>query len=84
MRPDSPRWVEVTPSQFAHERAGLLAVRDLLPDADSNDAVLGLKFSDVLPPWLARQTVALRLAEPVAAAQVIGERRVWHLADVPR
>ena len=38
MRADSPRWVEVTPSQFAHERAGLLAVRDLLPDAEPDRA----------------------------------------------
>lgn len=44
MRPDSPRWVEVTPSQFAHERAGLLAVRNLLPDADPYRAWANLEF----------------------------------------
>jgi len=36
--------VEVTPSQFAHERAGLLAVRDLLPDADPYRAWANLEF----------------------------------------
>lgn len=44
MRPDSPRWVEVTPSPFAHERAGLHAVRDLLPDADPYRAWANLEF----------------------------------------
>jgi hypothetical protein len=34
VRTDSKRWVEVTPSQFAHERAGLMTIRDLLPDGD--------------------------------------------------
>jgi serine/threonine protein kinase len=32
MRPDNPRWVEVTPSRFAHERQGLEAIRNRLPD----------------------------------------------------
>jgi hypothetical protein len=34
MRPDSDRWVEVTPSPHPHERAGLEHIRSLLPDAD--------------------------------------------------
>lgn len=32
MRQDSSRWNEITPSSFAHERAALSYVRDLLPD----------------------------------------------------
>lgn len=44
MRAESPRWVEVTPSPFAHERAGLLAVRDLLPDAEPYRAWANLEF----------------------------------------
>lgn len=53
-----------------------VASRAVLPDV-SEDAVAGLKFSDVLPPGLAQDTVALRLAEPAAAAQVLQEPRVW-------
>ena len=34
MRPDSDRWVEITPSAHPHERTGLELVRGLLPDAD--------------------------------------------------
>ena len=34
MRPGSERWVEVTHSRFEHERAGLHAVREMLPEAD--------------------------------------------------
>ncbi len=34
MKPGSERWVEVAPSAYEHERAGLARVRDLLPDAD--------------------------------------------------
>ena len=44
MRADSPRWVNVTPSQFAHERAGLLAVRELLPEAEPYRAWANLEF----------------------------------------
>ena len=32
MEPNSSRWHEVTPSSFAHERAALDYVRELLPD----------------------------------------------------
>src|SRR2546430_297349 len=34
MRADGDRWVEVTPSSYTHERAGLAYVRDHLPDTD--------------------------------------------------
>lgn len=45
MQPDSRRWVEVTPSEFAHERAGLAAVRHLLPDADPYRAWSNFTFT---------------------------------------
>ena len=32
VEPNSSRWHEVTPSSFAHERAALDYVRELLPD----------------------------------------------------
>ncbi len=57
--------------------------RSELPEV-TYDAVNGLKFSDVLLAELARHTVALRLAEPAAAAQVLGEPRVWQVAAPSR
>ncbi|MDQ3431708.1 MAG: hypothetical protein M3467_05730 [Actinomycetota bacterium] len=57
--------------------------RSELPEV-TYDAVNGLKFSDVLPAELARHTMALRLAEPAAAAQVLGEPRVWQVAAPSR
>ncbi len=45
MRPDSPRWVEVTPSEHSHERAGLTTVRDLLPDAEPYRAWSNFTFT---------------------------------------
>jgi hypothetical protein len=32
MRPDSDRWIEVTPSEFVHEREGLAIIRQLMPE----------------------------------------------------
>jgi hypothetical protein len=34
IRAGSPRWKEINASAWAHERAGLAQVRELLPDAD--------------------------------------------------
>ena len=34
MRTDSPRWEEINPSPFEHERAGLRELASYLPDAD--------------------------------------------------
>jgi len=45
MRPDSPRWTEVTPSEHSHERAGLTAVREALPDADPYRAWSNFTFT---------------------------------------
>jgi serine/threonine protein kinase len=44
MRADGDRWVEVTPSSYAHERAGLAYVRDRLPDTDPYRAWANLEF----------------------------------------
>jgi serine/threonine protein kinase len=45
MRPDSPRWTQVTPSQFAHEREALDHIRDLLPDAEPYRAWANFTFT---------------------------------------
>lgn len=34
VRPDSNRWIEVTPSEHAHERGGLATARTSLNDTD--------------------------------------------------
>lgn len=34
MREDSPRWEEINPSGFAHEKDGLRELASYLPDAD--------------------------------------------------
>ncbi len=53
----------------ADDRAVVPAVTD--------EAVAGLKFSEVLPVQLARESVAARLADPAAARRVAAERRTW-------
>ncbi|MFW5473153.1 BREX system serine/threonine kinase PglW [Knoellia sp. CPCC 206450] len=47
MRPDSPRWTEVTPSRYAHERDGLEHVRDHLPDSSPYRAWSNFEFISV-------------------------------------
>ncbi|HEY0696273.1 MAG TPA: nuclease-related domain-containing protein, partial [Micromonospora sp.] len=34
MREDSPRWEQINPSEFAHERDGLRELASYLPDAE--------------------------------------------------
>ena len=51
MRADSDRWVEVTPSEFAHERAGLALVRELLPDRTPYRAGSNFEFRDTSGKW---------------------------------
>jgi hypothetical protein len=41
----SKRWVEVTPSEYAHERGGLAAIRDLLSDTDPYRAWANFTFT---------------------------------------
>ena len=45
VRPDSKRWVEVTPSEYDHERGGLAAVREALPDTDPYRAWSNFTFT---------------------------------------
>jgi hypothetical protein len=45
------RWVEVTPSQFAHEAEGLSIVRDLLPKNAPFRAWSNLEFRDDYGKW---------------------------------
>jgi serine/threonine protein kinase len=51
MRSDSGRWVEVSPSEFPHERAGLAMVRDLLPDRPPYRAWSNFEFRDTSGKW---------------------------------
>ena len=51
MRADSGRWIEVTPSEFAHERAGLAMVRELLPDRPPYRAWSNFEFRDTHGKW---------------------------------
>ena len=70
LRPD------VTREEMAETTAALGDLSDVRADVNE-DAVRGLKFSDVLPPPLARETVALRLTDRVHAEQVLAEPRHW-------
>lgn len=44
MRKDSPRWEEINPSPFAHEKDGLQALADYLPDADPYHVWANVEF----------------------------------------
>ncbi|MGI8870884.1 MAG: BREX system serine/threonine kinase PglW, partial [Mycobacteriales bacterium] len=65
----SPRWVSVTDSEFAHERAGLEHVRALLPDRAPYRAWSNIEFRDSSGKW---HEVDLL---------VLGERRL-HLVEL--
>mgnify|MGYP001492521847 CR=1 FL=1 len=45
------RWVEVAPSQFPHEAAGLKIIRDLLPDRAPYRAWSNFEFRDDRGTW---------------------------------
>ncbi|MEU9430913.1 NERD domain-containing protein, partial [Streptomyces sp. NPDC048342] len=51
MRADSPRWHEVSKSEFPHERAGLAHVRELLPDRAPFQAWSNFEFRDRQGKW---------------------------------
>ena len=61
---------------MAEATAALGDLCDVRADV-SEEAVRGLKFSDVLPPQLARETVAVRLTDRAHAEQVLAESRHW-------
>ena len=50
-QPSHDRWVEVTPSPFAHEAAGLELVRKVLPDETPFRAWSNLTFMDLKGRW---------------------------------
>ncbi|MBB4705170.1 BREX system serine/threonine kinase PglW [Sphaerisporangium siamense] len=45
MEAGNKRWVEVTPSEYAHEQGGLAAIRELLPDTDPYRAWSNFTFT---------------------------------------
>ncbi|MGH3328715.1 MAG: BREX system serine/threonine kinase PglW, partial [Streptomycetales bacterium] len=51
MRPGSPRWHEVSDSEFPHEREGLAHVRELLPDRAPYRAWSNFEFRDSQGKW---------------------------------
>ncbi|MGH2602378.1 MAG: NERD domain-containing protein, partial [Dehalococcoidia bacterium] len=69
MRADSPRWHEVSPSEYDHEREGLAHLRDLLPDRAPYRAWTNFEFRDTAGKW--HEVDAL----------VLGERRL-HLVEL--
>lgn len=69
MRSESSRWHEVSPSQFAHERAGLEQIRELVPDRKPFHAWTNFEFRDSQGRW--HEVDAL----------VLGERRL-HLVEL--
>ncbi|HLR97391.1 MAG TPA: NERD domain-containing protein, partial [Jiangellaceae bacterium] len=48
---DDDRWVEISPSQFDHETAGLNLVRELLPNLDPYRAWSNFEFRDDRGRW---------------------------------
>jgi serine/threonine protein kinase len=48
---DDSRWVEVSPSQFAHEAEGLRLVKELLPNVDPFRAWSNFEFRDTHGRW---------------------------------
>lgn len=69
MRKDSPRYHEISASQFAHERAGLDQLRELVPDRAPFQVWTNFEFRDSQGKW--HEVDAL----------VLGERRL-HLVEL--
>jgi hypothetical protein len=44
VRLDSPRWEEINPSGYTHEKDGLRALADYLPDADPYHVWANVEF----------------------------------------
>ncbi len=67
---------DLAPHELEKAADALVNLGGALPEV-TDEAVRGLKFSDVLPPVLARETVGLRLADRPHASQVLREPRRW-------
>jgi ATP-dependent Lhr-like helicase len=61
--------------QSARKRAG---DADLPPPAVTDEALQQLKFSEMLPPVLARRTLASRLSDADGATRVLSDRVTWY------
>jgi len=72
LRPD------LTREELSQAAASLASLEDVRPEV-SDEALRGLKFADVLPPHLARDTIALRLTDRENAQRIIAEPRQWFL-----
>jgi Nuclease-related domain len=83
MRPDNDRWVEVTPTRFAHERAGLEYVRAALPDAEpyrawSNLEIITDRGRSLEVDLLVIGPAGLYLVELKAwGGRIGGDRYIW-------
>lgn len=51
VRKDSPVWVEISPSEYDHERAGLDALGELIPDAAPYRLWTNFEFQDAQGTW---------------------------------
>lgn len=57
--------------------AAIASATGIAPPSVSADAVRGLKFADSLPPHLAMQTLAARLADVAGAQRALRQPRQW-------
>lgn len=89
MKPDSPRWTEVTPSRWAHEREGLEHVRDHLSDSTpyrawSNFEFISLDGTPYEVDLLVLGPAGLHLVELKAwAGRISGDDYDWWEAGAP-
>lgn len=87
MRSDNPRWVEVTPSRFSHERAGLAHVKALFPDAEpyrawSNLEIITDRGRSLEIDLLVLAPGGLYLIELKAwSGRIGGDRYRWRITD---
>lgn len=86
MKADSPRWIEVTPSRWPHEKEGLDYVGDNLPDSTpyrawSNFEFVSLAGTPYEVDLLVLCPAGLHLVEPKAmAGRIFGDDYDWWAA----
>ncbi|MGH3319937.1 MAG: protein kinase domain-containing protein, partial [Streptosporangiaceae bacterium] len=85
MRQDNGRWIEVTPSRFSHERAGLRRVHALFPDREpyrawSNLEIITDRGRSLEVDLLVLAPGGLYLIELKAwSGRITGDRYTWRL-----